>query len=1590
MKTKLNKLLSLVLVLCVLISTFSATLTVYAQDTSAVAETPTVEIVSFMRGSQKDLRSSELLEARLTGYTGNVRELTYKWESTLGTYLYVYNSHNMYYIEGTDGEIEIYNSKIAASNNMAGRTYKDSFTGEGYCWAAIYGSNTSGTATSIDDKSAYNGTIKVTVYDKEGNAIATDSHTGTVTTSGFWLWQTTTYSGIVDHSLQSDMDNVTIGLFEGDERNVKDLLGESAIIHITCVESNVSQGRIVSGDSNISLRQDGDYYIKGVKAGTSTDANGDAKVQLTVSKNTCKFHEESSGTASTTVYVFKKPTTSTTAYTLSLTGNLDSRCRYFIYGREGVKQDDGTILFDGLTPNTEYPVEVRAEYKDENNNTRYTYAYVYDTTEPIYNGTVEVYLNGTYDSATHTAQGTKVNLEDVTSYSTLYAKEVNGTEFIELKNVEGAVGTYTNILDEGSYMLYYEKDESTKIDDQLLTMHNADRTRYLFYNSVTYVDGGVQLSTDDHVTGSAVDVWDEIPQKEGYVFTGWKDQNGNTYKSTDELTPNIGEPYVLEAQWEEGTDVYVNITINHKAKDGSINNDKAMHNVAYDLMTKPLNSNNYEDVLTNDIKWDGESEFNFDGYSVDYSDNKTVYTATKAVAHNVLASSDYTVEIAKTGYELLSVTTTKDDNGNIIIDAQLQCAPSNHDFKFSVELDEDSKKLPKEFLPVAVHAKVTCWYDSPYIDGESVDWATITQHQDAFITVALDENGYGEGSYPVWATTTDGAQYHYRIEVVSYLLQDGTVLPAVDSTLRESSHVTQKYTEYCTDNERYHAKIVVTDGKSPDTATTLTGAYFNDNAQQGQVKAVVSIKTHTVTFEPDGGKFADNTTDNKIVEKQLIVPNLADYIVTRDGGYVFDGWHVVENGEVTNKTVNSYDELFDDIILRAKWIDPLTVEGKIFVAGYYHLNDDVNDIRKIPEHDRTHAVTVYLQKLLPNGYTETVVEQKVSVTYDDADGKVVEKPMGTASYKFDEVPNDGHSYRVLLSNPNYIVTYQNEDDSLDENKISDFTTYNNLDFIADFGSTEPTVADVNAFMEFEPHEFDLHYQVKATTIGEGFRPSTTEILVLCDDGKSGNHPQDWPIITQMYDGETKEGQDTALNADGIGDDSFKAWRNKPDGHSLYDYGVLLHNYTINGVETTYNAESAPFFVYYNGSARYSALEGLNPAHQTQLLTIDLQPKRYNVIFDINYTETEEDHVENMDDYLVFVNGVPKYLTGHLWSYETDVSNVNPTREGYKFLGWYDENDAPVESIGADVHQDVTLYAKWEKVFKVTFHANNDDIGYDVFRTYYENGANISDENAYFLNADGTLDSFYDIPEFEYLTHNNYVFKGWYDENGNPINYKEKYTEDTDLYAQWIKVENVDKDEADTKLYDNSGKYPGYDLLGVQVRDIEKESADHYGEAGTGLRFVTVLSNDVYKQINALSTKNASGAEYGYVLAKTATAKKYAGDTKDYELQYKGANVNGKDTTTAYKYVQNSKCSGVTDHFGDDNTAYRLYTTVVTYKGLEGDALSQAHSQQLLARSYIRYTDANGLLRTHYNNYTGTNTYSGCSASFDLALSLMNR
>ncbi len=143
-------------------------------------------------------------------------------------------------------------------------------------------------------------------------------------------------------------------------------------------------------------------------------------------------------------------------------------------------------------------------------------------------------------------------------------------------------------------------------------------------------------------------------------------------------------------------------------------------------------------------------------------------------------------------------------------------------------------------------------------------------------------------------------------------------------------------------------------------------------------------------------------------------------------------------------------------------------------------------------------------------------------------------------------------------------------------------------------------------------------------------------------------------------------------------------------------------------------------------------------------------------------------------------------------------------------------------------------------------------------------------------------------------------------------------------------------------------------------------------------------------------------EHGYAVGTEANINTFidhykVADTTAYTLQYKGENVNGKNTTakgsganTDYRYITNVNCTkGTTNTNGKikndhrNYTDYRLYTLVVTF---EGDSASKK-AEKIDARSYIRYYDANGKLRVFYNTYRANTYYGGCMCSYNQVSSM---
>lgn len=1238
-----------------------------------LAEGVSVDIVSFARGAQTDLRASELLEARVTGYNGNVMELQYEWTTTQSTYLYLYYSHNMYRIMNTGGEVEISRNSPAVKR-------------QGYAWAAIYTADTS--------MSDLLGTITVNVYDPNGNLLATDSHTGTRTQTGTNMFgrPTYTYSGFVEDNLNDDLESVAFGMFEGDSKNALSLLGEAGIVHIDCPKSTLTEGHVSSGNNYISMS---DNKITALQPGSAI-SGGDAIVSLSVTKDYCKFHSYSSGDADVPVYVFKRPVPVAGATTITITAaSTDDRVEYYIEGVKGVKQSDGTVIFTGLTPNTTYEIMAKGQVQD----TKPVYAYVNATTLPTHTATINVYLDTL--SATHIRK----SIIDVLGNNAKVAiRKENPSEYIIL--TEAATGIYTTTnIDSGTYYPSYSIDGVNFIEqNREMVITSSDVSIDFHFYQVEYdLNGGtgnVSL-TNNYIYGTNVNVTNSNITKEGYELAGFKDQDGNIYAAGSLLTSSIAKAYKLTALWTSVMDkVIVNVTVDHADSRGT---GKATYNPNEILkvqLTHQLHSGEpYTDYI-------GKTQ-SYTLVQNDYVNDTFSYTF--KTFEGLSSLYKYSANVTLDGYyvESKNVTeTTTDGVTTYTVDVVLKYRPDLLDLNFSVVMKDGT---PTSLKPVSAEVKITSWYENK--------WQVIPQHQSTTVTVPID----GNGTYTVWQWVDEQSKtpYYYRLEVISVELSDGTIV-------------------MLSDNDIYSYTVEVKDGGTP-SGQQLNGVYGKENngeyVQQGTLTAIIDVKTHTVTLNPNGGMFSDNSTNNVVIDELLTMPDISGYVPTKDG-YTFDGWYL-DNGT----TINTGTTLNSDITLYAKWKEKLTISGQVAVAGTYELSGNTHTILDI---DRIKSVIVLLQKVA-DGHFITVTHKTINLTYS---GNI-----GYGTYSFTDIIDDGTAYRIAISNANYETLYQNEPNSL--NNKNNFDIYNTNDYLALMGTTDISVATVNAYLHFVPETFELKYTIDATAIGEGFRPTLTEVLVLCDDGSNDSNPQNWAVISQMILNGNRVGQDTAL-VNGLGNNFYNVWKYKPDGISLYDYSVLLYKYVMgNGEKIEYNPAVVPFWAHYNGHARFDEVN-----NQTNELVITLTPHMYSVKFNVGFTETENDYVTGMD----------YYQTHHTWSYETDLSGYVPSRVGYTFLGWYDEDDNKVTVISADVARNVELTAKWTpEVYNITYILDGGN--FEVTNV----------PNTYTINDQVTLP----IPGKD-----GYIFMGWYSNanfSGTKVTEITKgSTGDKTFYALWEK------------------------------------------------------------------------------------------------------------------------------------------------------------------------------------------------------------
>ena len=124
---------------------------------------------------------------------------------------------------------------------------------------------------------------------------------------------------------------------------------------------------------------------------------------------------------------------------------------------------------------------------------------------------------------------------------------------------------------------------------------------------------------------------------------------------------------------------------------------------------------------------------------------------------------------------------------------------------------------------------------------------------------------------------------------------------------------------------------------------------------------------------------------------------------------------------------------------------------------------------------------------------------------------------------------------------------------------------------------------------------------------------------------------------------------------------------------------------------------------------------------------------------------------------------------HSVVFEKKIGNLpTPTRAGYNFVGWFDEEKGGTEYTADTTYKadkDITLFAQWTaKQYAITFNANGGSAYSEEFKVTFDQKV-------------GTLPT---------STRTGYTFGGWSDDEGNKYTDDTKYEVDDNLilYAQW--------------------------------------------------------------------------------------------------------------------------------------------------------------------------------------------------------------
>ena len=597
-------------------------------------------------------------------------------------------------------------------------------------------------------------------------------------------------------------------------------------------------------------------------------------------------------------------------------------------------------------------------------------------------------------------------------------------------------------------------------------------------------------------------------------------------------------------------------------------------------------------------------------------------------------------------------------------------------------------------------------------------------------------------------STGEDIENSYTITWNNY---DGTTLEIDNNVLEESMPSYDGETPTRNDSEQYEYTF---DKWSPDLVEVTSNATYTATYKSTLTKA-------KVTFDLNGGA-SPSYVEYKYIDS--ITSENFFFDVTKQG-YNFRGWSYngtkifdEKGNQLANPSISesmTFEAMFAKTA-RMTIVTNLEGAGIITGEGEYPYNSYID----ISAYANENYVFVgwYLQDTLlscDNEYKYMLWSEDVTL----------EARFEFASFLMN-IHSNNEDYGLVFLKSNltneYLQKYQEYIKYTSEVTISAYSK-TNVRFLGWFDK-ENKLVETNAVYSFimPDHDYTLEAKWDYFTIdyvlNGGTNDLTNPICYTIDSNKiTLNNPTriGYDFIGWTYNGETV----TEIDPNWIDNIILVAnWKahdysisyelnggtndsSNPSSYAIESNIIPLKDATRHG----YNFDG--WYKDYSFTEKITTID--NGSYGDLLIYAKWKPISYSIIYNLN-------------------GGVNSSNNPSIYTIEDNITLAAPTKTGYTFLGWFDNNGNQVTSITAGTTGALTLTANWNEgdLFTVTLDANGGSVSETMIDVQYNHS--------------------YSLP---FPTRLGYTFDGWYDSlamiNSNGT---WKYTSNKTLFAHWATID----------------------------------------------------------------------------------------------------------------------------------------------------------------------------------------------------------